>query len=141
MTSCNEIIRNVLHNLRGRAPLSKSQTVGFSREQNSNTIKILFDFIAPLHRTNFRLIPYGFALNLNDVSDFKTLIREDTHASFTYVKGCTFLTRFRVIANNTRHAHTESSLISSSLLWYFNHFSIPRFFAPFSQRISLIKKA
>ena len=88
------------------------------------------DFMAPLYSSNFWLIPYGFALNLNDLFDFKTLIREERHTTFTHVKDCTFLTRFRVVANNTRHAHPQSSLLTSPLLFYYNHFSVSDFIAP-----------
>jgi hypothetical protein len=84
----------------------------------------MFDFSAPFYSTDFRLIPYGFALNLNGTASIKTPIRENTYATFTDVKGCAFVKRFCIGRKTTWHAYVESSLIRSPFLWHFNHLNV-----------------
>ena len=88
----------------------------------------MFDHSVPLHCSSFRIIPYVFALKLDDMPDFKRLVGENAHTTLTEIKGCAFIQSLRVSRNNTWQAHTESPLIHSPFSQHYKHLSISPLF-------------
>lgn len=91
------------------------------RECNSNAIEIRLDLLTPLHSSASRPCPKGTTLKLDDITNFEGFLGEDAHTTLTKIKSCTLCRVFRLSRNHTRHAHTKSSLVYSSLFGHLNH--------------------